>query len=131
MRGLFVEPAAGGFYDPCAMTETTQGPQVRGRDLDPQTRCAHWDSLLDVIAIKMRCCRTYYACRECHDELAGHQAAVWPVAEWDEAAILCGVCKTELSVHTYLDCDNRCPACGADFNPGCAKHKHLYFAEEA
>ena len=102
-------------------------PPVRGLDLDPQTRCAHWHSELDVIAIKMRCCGTYYACRECHDELAGHPAEVWPRAQWDEAAILCGACRSELSVQAYLACENRCPSCGAGFNPGCRKHKHLYF----
>ena len=102
-------------------------PSVKGVDLDPQTRCAHWRSPLDIIAIRMRCCRTYYACRECHDELADHAAMVWPAAEWDQPAVLCGACGTQLSVRDYLACDNRCPACAAPFNPGCANHYHLYF----
>jgi uncharacterized CHY-type Zn-finger protein len=102
-------------------------PSVYGQSLDPQTRCAHWHGELDIIALKMRCCRAYYACRDCHDELAGHEARVWPVAEWGEAAVLCGACGTELSVREYLACDSRCPSCGAGFNPGCQKHKHLYF----
>ena len=106
-----------------------RGIEVRGLDLDPQTRCAHWRSPLDVIAIRMRCCRTYYACRDCHDALAEHRAAVWPQAEWDQAAILCGVCGHELSVRDYLHCESRCPDCGAGFNPGCHKHRHLYFGE--
>ena len=106
-------------------------PPVRGLDLDPQTRCAHWHSDLDVIAIRMACCGEYYACRECHDALAGHPAAVWPLSQWDQPAVLCGVCATQLSVHAYLACDSRCPACGAAFNPGCQRHKHLYFAVEA
>jgi uncharacterized CHY-type Zn-finger protein len=105
-------------------------PPVRGLALDPQTRCAHWASPLDVIAIKMRCCETYYACFDCHAALAGHKAAVWPRAEWAEPAILCGACGAELSVHAYLACDSRCPSCGAGFNPGCHKHRHLYFATE-
>jgi uncharacterized CHY-type Zn-finger protein len=103
-------------------------PAVHGRSLDAQTRCAHWRSELDIIAIKMRCCMAYYACRECHDELAGHPAALWPQVEWDEPAILCGACGTELSVRAYLACENQCPACRAAFNPGCHKHRHLYFA---
>ncbi len=102
-------------------------PAVLGQDLDPQTRCAHWHSPLDVIAIKMRCCEAYYACRQCHDELADHPAAVWPRAEWDRPAVLCGVCGHELSVRAYMDCGNQCPACGAAFNPGCRSHYHLYF----
>ena len=103
-------------------------PIAKGRALDPQTRCAHWRGPLDIIAIRMRCCGTYYACRECHDELADHAAEVWPVAEWDEPAVLCGACGTELTVRDYLECGNVCPACAAPFNPGCATHYHLYFA---
>ncbi|HEX5263461.1 MAG TPA: CHY zinc finger protein [Phenylobacterium sp.] len=106
-------------------------PPVHGLDLDPQTRCAHGHSPLDIIAIRMKCCGAYYACRECHDALADHPAAVWPTAEWDQAAILCGACGHELTVTEYLACDTRCPVCAAAFNPGCARHKHLYFATEA
>jgi uncharacterized CHY-type Zn-finger protein len=102
-------------------------PPVLGVDVDPQTRCAHWRSPLDVIAIKMKCCGDYYACRDCHDALSGHPAAVWPKAEWDQPAILCGVCGVELSVRQYMACDNRCGACAAPFNPGCRLHYHLYF----
>lgn len=102
-------------------------PAVFGVDLDPQTRCAHWRSPLDVIAIRMKCCGDYYACRDCHDVLADHPAQVWPRVEWDQAAILCGVCSAELSIRGYMDCDNRCPACGAAFNPGCRLHYPLYF----
>ena len=105
-------------------------PAVHGVALDPQTRCAHWNSELDIIAIKMACCGTYYACRRCHDDLAEHPAAVWAVETWDEPAILCGACGTQLSIRAYLDCGSRCPACGAGFNPGCHTHRHLYFETE-
>ena len=103
-------------------------PRVLGLELDPETRCAHWHSRLDVIAIRMRCCGEYYACRDCHDALADHSAAVWPHDDWDRPAILCGVCGRELTVRQYLDCGNACPACQAAFNPGCRNHYHLYFA---
>jgi uncharacterized CHY-type Zn-finger protein len=102
-------------------------PTVRGVDLDPQTRCAHWHSPLDIVALKLPCCETYYACRDCHDVLAGHPARVWPRSEQDAAAALCGACGAEMSVRDYLACDDRCPACGAAFNPGCRLHRHLYF----
>jgi uncharacterized CHY-type Zn-finger protein len=105
-------------------------PTVRGLSLDPQTRCAHWHSDLDIIAIRMACCGTYYACRECHDALAGHTAKVWPLAAFNEPAILCGACGTELSIQAYLACESRCPACAARFNPGCHGHRHLYFATD-
>jgi len=79
----------------------------------------------------MACCRAYYACRDCHEALADHPTQVWPKAQWDEPAVLCGACGTELSVNAYLGCGSVCPACGAGFNPGCHKHRHLYFATEA
>ena len=102
-------------------------PPVFGLDLDPQTRCAHYHSALDVIAIKMRCCGAFYACRECHDAVADHPARLWPIAERDERAILCGVCGATLSIAAYLACNDHCPACAAPFNPGCRLHHHLYF----
>ena len=102
-------------------------PLVHGVELDGETRCAHWHSKLDIIAIKMKCCGVYHACKDCHDALAGHDAAVWPRTEWDEKAVLCGACGTELSVRQYLDCGNVCPSCAAGFNPGCRNHYHFYF----
>jgi uncharacterized CHY-type Zn-finger protein len=102
-------------------------PIVQGVALDAQTRCAHYRSSRDIIAIRMRCCGIYYACRECHDELAGHAPVVWPKAEWDEKTILCGACGLEISVNDYLASDSRCPGCRAAFNPGCKTHHHLYF----
>ncbi len=102
-------------------------PVVHGRDLDPHSRCAHWHGPLDIIAIRLRCCGDYWACAACHDELAGHPPEVWPAAEWDQPAVLCGACGVELTVNAYLGCDSCCPACAAPFNPGCRRHHHLYF----
>ncbi len=104
-------------------------PAVLGLDLDPQTRCAHWRSPLDIVAIKMRCCGLYYACRDCHDALATHPAAVWPKATWDELAVLCGACGAELSINAYMRSGDYCPACSAPFNPGCRTHHRFYFEE--
>jgi uncharacterized CHY-type Zn-finger protein len=102
---------------------------VHGVDLDPNTRCVHYHGASDVIAIKMRCCKTYYACIDCHGALAGHPARVWPRSEWDANAILCGVCGAEITILEYMDSGNRCPSCSAPFNPGCRNHYHLYFEE--
>ena len=102
-------------------------PQVRGVDVDAQTRCGHYRGATDIIAIKMKCCGEYYACKDCHIELAGHAIEVWPVGEWDCAAILCGGCGVELTIREYIGCESRCPGCGAGFNPGCRKHSHYYF----
>ena len=67
-------------------------PEVRGVNLDPQTRCEHYHGPTDIIAIKMKCCGVYYACKDCHNALADHQIEVWPEREWDQPAILCGAC---------------------------------------
>lgn len=102
-------------------------PEVRGLELDAQSRCAHWHSPLDIVALKMRCCGVYYACRDCHDALADHRAQVWPREARDTLAVLCGACGAELCIAAYLACDDACPACAAPFNPGCKLHRHLYF----
>lgn len=109
---------------------SSQIPIVRGLELDTQTRCVHYRSALDIVAIKMRCCGVYYACKDCHEALAGHAIAVWPRTEWDEKAILCGACGTEMTIRGYLECESRCPACGADFNPGCRNHHRFYFERQ-
>jgi uncharacterized CHY-type Zn-finger protein len=101
-------------------------PPVIGIDLDPHMRCAHYRSALDIIAIKMKCCGAYYACKDCHEALADHAIKVWPRDEWDQPAILCGACGTELTVNQYLNCSNKCPACQSPFNPGCRNHYHFY-----
>lgn len=102
-------------------------PPVCGIGLDDATRCAHYASPLDIVAIRMKCCGVYYACKECHQTLAGHATQVWPEREWEERAILCGACGTELTIRQYLDCSSACPSCGARFNPACSDHYASYF----
>lgn len=102
-------------------------PVVHGLKLDPETRCLHWHSARDVVAIKMKCCGQYYACKDCHDALADHPIARWPEREWDEKAILCGICCAEITIRCYLACEDSCASCGASFNPGCRLHRHYYF----
>ena len=100
---------------------------LRGVDVDAETRCVHWNDDVDVIALRFACCETYYPCFECHEETTDHESQRWPQADFDEPAVLCGVCREELTVHEYLDCGDSCPNCGAAFNPGCREHYHLYF----
>lgn len=104
-----------------------QGIRVFGKPVDNQTRCVHWHSELDIIAIKFKCCDKYYPCFSCHEEEADHEHQVWPKAEFDQKAILCGVCGNELSIADYMASNNTCPHCKSGFNPGCSKHYHLYF----
>lgn len=101
---------------------------IRGVELDPDTRCAHYRTDRDVVAFRFACCDTYYPCHACHDELADHAPQRWPRDRFDEPAVLCGVCRTELAVDGYLDSPAACPSCDAPFNPGCSDHHDRYFA---
>jgi uncharacterized CHY-type Zn-finger protein len=101
--------------------------EVKGKLIDQQTRCEHYHSALDIIAIKFKCCGDYYPCYECHEACTEHKVEVWKKDEWDIKAVLCGVCKQELTVNEYLRSNNSCPHCNSAFNPGCSKHYHLYF----
>jgi uncharacterized CHY-type Zn-finger protein len=102
-------------------------PAIRGKPIDSQTRCVHFHSEKDIVAIKFRCCNHYYPCHQCHEENAGHTAVVWPRSDWDTPAVLCGACGGELTIREYFSCGDTCPACHAAFNPNCRLHYNLYF----
>lgn len=101
-------------------------PPVLGRPIDAETRCVHWSSPLDVVAIRFACCGDLYPCHACHEETAGHDAATWPEDARAERAVLCGGCGHLLAIAEY-GVAAACPSCAAPFNPGCALHWHLYF----
>jgi len=105
---------------------STARPRVLGPVIDDETRCIHYGTPPDVIAIQFACCREFYPCHRCHAETAGHPAAQWPVASRSERAVLCGVCGHLLTIADYLESD-ACPYCAAPFNPGCTLHTQLYF----
>lgn len=98
-----------------------------GMGVDAETRCAHYATDRDVIAIRFPCCDVFYPCHTCHDAVADHPAQQWDAqADLDERTVLCGVCRTVLTWRQYLNAEHACPDCGADFNPGCTTHLHLY-----
>jgi len=101
---------------------------LRGALVDDQTRCIHWSGPLDVVAMRFACCDAYWPCFKCH-AAAEHPPERWPRARFDEPAVLCGVCRDEMSVTEYLGV-TACLACAAPFNPGCSLHHHLYFEVE-
>lgn len=103
------------------------GHIVKGNDVDSETRCHHYHSEIDRIAIKFYCCNTYFPCFSCHDEFGCESPQVWPISQFDQKAILCGSCGHELTIEDYLSCNSTCPSCKSLFNPGCSLHKHLYF----
>ena len=100
---------------------------VRGVGVDQQTHCVHYDSERDLVAVRLKCCETFYACIRCHEELAGHSPIVWSKDEREVHAIFCGQCHNTFSIAEYLNCQDSCPRCSAAFNPRCVHHHHLYF----
>lgn len=100
---------------------------VKGSRIDDQTHCIHYQSELDIIAIKLKCCQTYYPCIRCHQAEADHAVQRWAIQELHLNALLCGACKIELTVRQYLDSNYSCPNCGSAFNPACSTHNDLYF----
>ncbi|NQD67361.1 hypothetical protein HP456_15705 [Bacillus haikouensis] len=100
---------------------------VKGVEVDSKTRCRHYHSEKDIIAIKFKCCAVYYPCHFCHEETAGHEPLLWPEDEWNSKAVMCGECRNELTILQYMNCQSVCPYCQSSFNPGCQTHYHLYF----
>jgi uncharacterized CHY-type Zn-finger protein len=99
---------------------------VSGVGIDDETRCDHYGSRTDVVALRFGCCGEYYACFRCHAAIADHPPEPWPTERRSEPAARCGVCGVDLTADEYMSVD-ACPDCGAGFNPGCADHYHVYF----
>ena len=95
--------------------------------IDQATRCQHYHTGKDIIAIRFYCCNRYFPCHLCHEAYGCGKGEVWPCEKFNEKAILCGSCKTELTINQYINSDNTCPNCQASFNSGCSLHYHLYF----
>lgn len=100
--------------------------EVHGYIIDDETRCKHYASEKDIIAIKFKCCDKYYPCYKCHNAFEDHPISVWKKHEFDVLAILCGVCKTEQSISHYIKM-GKCVNCDSVFNEGCKKHHQIYF----
>lgn len=100
---------------------------IYGPTVDSEGRCTHYQTPLDIISIKFKCCDKYYPCYKCHNESESHPIKRWESDEFNERAILCGVCKHEMTINEYMMIE-ACPECNAHFNNCCKYHYHLYFA---
>ncbi|MEB5782887.1 CHY zinc finger protein [Staphylococcus pseudoxylosus] len=100
---------------------------VYGSTVDNESRCTHYQTSLDIIAIKFKCCNKYYPCYKCHNEHESHSIQRWDSDEFNEKAILCGVCHHEMTINDYMMIE-ACPECDAHFNNRCKYHYHLYFS---
>ena len=98
--------------------------KVYGFTVDDESRCIHYHSDKDIVALQCAQCLRFYPCYQCHDQWEDHQFS----AQTDRTfhAVLCGHCQTTLSIETYLQV-KKCPHCEHDFNPNCAKHYAIYF----
>ena len=115
------------IYEKGEILVLIKGHIIKGSVIDNETRCSHYHSEIDRIAIKFYCCQTYFPCYECHQEAGCKTPTVWPAEKFDEKAVLCGACGHELAIKEYLECQSTCPKCNESFNPGCGLHRHLYF----
>ena len=100
---------------------------IKGKTVDNETRCVHYHSPLDIIAIKFKCCSNYYPCYYCHQEETSHNTEVWAKNEFDTKAVLCGICKMEMTITEYINSSYTCPSCYGKFNSKCSNHYHYYF----
>ncbi len=99
---------------------------VCGIQINRRSGCIHYHSDLDIVAIKFKCCSLYYSCYWCHGEVQ-HAVQQWQPNEFNEKAILCGNCGSQMGIYEYLSCKNKCPYCASAFNSGCKSHWNYYF----
>ncbi|MBD8499546.1 CHY zinc finger protein [Paenibacillus arenosi] len=100
--------------------------KIYGAIIDSETRCTHYHTVKDIIAIKFYCCNRYYPCYKCHEENEDHDIQAWPQEQFEEKAVLCGSCRSQMTILQYMN-TNDCPYCQASFNERCALHYSIYF----
>ncbi|QLG74721.1 hypothetical protein HG535_0H00460 [Zygotorulaspora mrakii] len=102
-------------------------PRIKGKLVDQQSRCVHWNSPLDIVGLKFKCCESFYACYSCHKELTDHKIEKYDLLENANGKFIkCGVCNEELTFREYTR-SLSCLHCKSNFNPMCKLHYHLYF----
>ncbi|MFL4356214.1 CHY zinc finger protein [Streptococcus uberis] len=97
-----------------------------GMALDEQSRCYHYHSENDIVALKCQSCQKYYACYHCHDSLEDHLFVATNSQE--SYPVMCGVCQHLLSLKDYQK--GYCIFCQNPFNPKCSLHYDVYFKKE-
>lgn len=107
-----------------AMGARTTTTKVYGHQVDHQTRCIHYHSVLDVVANKCATCGKFYSCYKCHDDMEDHPYGAIPGEE--AGSVMCGVCGSQFSYNEYAQMGAECKVCKAAFNPRCALHKGIY-----
>ncbi|SCU99946.1 LAMI_0G01882g1_1 [Lachancea mirantina] len=109
--------------------------EINGQIVDDESRCIHWHSEVDIICFKLKCCRKFYACYACHENLEDHRIERYDLGKDDdmkERVVLCGKCKNAMTFEEYIGQkpgagDLNCPFCNSVFNPYCRLHYDKYF----
>ncbi|CAB16256.1 helper of TIM Hot13 [Schizosaccharomyces pombe] len=101
---------------------------VYGKLVDNETRCFHYHSKADVVALRCGQCEKFYACFQCHDELNTHPFLPWRKAKFHIPCVICGACKNSLTVEEYRSTVH-CKYCNHPFNPKCKNHAGYYFED--
>ena len=78
-----------------------RGINIYGKPVDQQTRCQHWHSDLDIIAIKIHCCAKNYPCFSCHEETADHSPSVSHTDVNNNTIFPCGFVSKLMSTAYY------------------------------
>ncbi|KRL43329.1 CHY zinc finger protein [Lacticaseibacillus manihotivorans] len=97
-------------------------PKIYGQQLDVASRCRHYHSDLDVVALWCGQCQKFWACYEFHDAMGDHEFVPLPKAQ---ALVLCGACRCMMTYSQYQS--GACPNCWYPFNPRCELHTDHYF----
>ena len=82
--------------------------KIYGLLVDNESRCQHYHTELDIVALKCFDCLKYYACYQCHDSLEEHSFRAYPCHLKQDKVLICGVYQ-----HA--------------FNLACSKHYDIYF----
>ena len=101
--------------------------KIYGLLVDNQSRCQHYHTELDIVALKCFDCLKYYACYQCHDRLGGtHSFRAYPCHLKQDKVLICGVYQHEMVIDEYQEAIV-CPNCHSAFNLACSKHYDIYF----
>ena len=100
--------------------------KIYGLLVDNESRCQHYHTELDIVALKCFGCLKYYACYQCHDSLEEHIAFELILVISSRTRSLCGVYQHEMVIDEYQEAIV-CPNCHSAFNLACSKHYDIYF----
>lgn len=77
--------------------------KIYGFLVDNESRCQHYHTELDIVALKCFECLNYYACYQCHDSLEEHSFRAYPCQLKQDKVLICGVCQHEMTIEEYYD----------------------------